>query len=75
MGLFHPRLSLSFSFILGWAASPDLSPGGIPAMGAAHPPFVDIAQLVERQLPKLDVAGSRPVIGSKYALRSFTFLM
>jgi hypothetical protein len=31
------------------------------------PPHADVAQVVERQLPKLEVAGSKPVVRSFYA--------
>ena len=34
------------------------------------PPRADVAQLVERQLPKLEVAGSKPVVRSSSALGS-----
>jgi hypothetical protein len=33
------------------------------------PPYADVAQLVERQLPKLEVAGSKPVVRSSLARR------
>ena len=41
---------------------------GSPAATVESAPHADVAQLVERELPKLEVAGSRPVVRF---LRSF----
>src|ERR687894_1247017 len=35
-----------------------------PLLRGKMPPRADVAQLVERQLPKLEVAGSKPVVRS-----------
>src|SRR5918994_535032 len=37
------------------------------------PPHADVAQLVERQLPKLEVAGSKPVVRSFGGCRHSAF--
>jgi hypothetical protein len=36
-------------------------------------PYADVAQLVERDLAKVEVAGSSPVVRSKYFRASFNF--